>query len=847
MTKNLAPSIFVLLACAPLAQAQFRPPSVPLIAHDPYFSVWSNTNELNGGVTRHWTGAEQPLTSLIRIDGRTYRLMGDALVATDKLPQTGVRVWPTRTVYTFAGAGVDVTLTFTTPSLPNDLDVMSRPTTYLTWDVKANDGQTHEIAVYFDADARLAVDRPNQNVEWGRTKAGSLNALRIGSQDQPILQKKGDDLRIDWGHLYVASTQKGYVGAGARSLEQFVQKGTLPNDERSAPRPASSNVVAAVVLPFGKVGSTRAAQHLTVAYDDLYSIQFMGHNLRPYWRRKGMDAKGLLSAAEKDYNRLTAASEAFDRAVTADLTRAGGSAYANIGALAYRQSLAAQKIVADAKGQPLSFSKENFSNGCIATVDVLYPAAPQLLLFSPTLTKASLVPILEYAASPRWKFPFAPHDIGTYPKANGQVYGGGERTEDNQMPVEESGNMIILLAALAKVEGNANFSAKYWPQLQKWAEYLADKGFDPESQLSTDDFAGHLAHNVNLSAKAIEALGAYAYLADLRGLKEESAKYRTLAQSFADRWVKEAADGDHYKLAFDKPGTWSQKYNLVWDRLLGFNLFPASVLRTEMDFYKTKMNPYGLPLDNRRDYTKLDWIVWTATLTGDRNDFETLVNPIVKFLNDTPDRAPMPDWFRTEVPRKEGFQARSVVGGVFIKLLEDAATWRKYANADRNPAGPWAAMPTPPVMTEIVPTASTASATWSYTFNAPPADWTSPSFNDSAWQKGAGGFGSGRDNGGATIRTEWTSDDIWVRREFNLNAADIKDIQLTIQHDDDAEVYINGVLALRLPGANRYETFELPKEAKAALKPGRNVLAIHCKETGGDQYLDAGLVTVRFK
>ncbi len=265
------------------------------------------------------------------------------------------------------------------------------------------------------------------------------------------------------------------------------------------------------------------------------------------------------------------------------------------------------------------------------------------------------------------------------------------------MPVEESGNMLLILAALAHAEGNADFSAKYWPQLEKWTQYLADKGFDPERQLSTDDFAGHLAHNVNLSAKAIEALGAYAYLADRLGKEDEARKYRALAESFAHRWMAEGRSGDHYKLAFDKDDTWSQKYNLVWDRLLGLDLFPASVAREEMAFYLKTQHPYGLPLDNRADYTKLDWIVWTATLTPDLADFQALVDPITKFLNETPDRVPMTDWYFTSSARHRGFQARSVVGGVFIKLLDDHETWMKYSQRDHREVGPWATHPTAPV------------------------------------------------------------------------------------------------------------------------------------------------------
>ena len=441
-----------------------------------------------------------------------------------------------------------------------------------------------------------------------------------------------------------------------------------------------------------------------LAYDDEYSIQYFKQNLRPYWRRNGDDAAALLKKAAADYESLKKRCAKFDAEMMAALTKAGGEKYARICALAYRQCYAANKVVADANGQPLMFPKENFSNGCIGTVDVIYPMAPQFLLFSPSLTKAMLVPIMDYAASPRWRWPFAPHDLGTYPLANGQVYGGGERTEENQMPVEETGNMLVLLAALAQVEGNADFCVKYWPVLEKWADYLKAKGFDPENQLCTDDFAGHLAHNVNLSAKAICGLGAFGQLCELRGKKAEAAEYGKLAKEFAARWVKEADDGDHFRLAFDKPGTWSQKYNVVWDRILGLNLFPAAALRKEMDFYKTKQNAFGLPLDSRKDYTKLDWTLWTATLTQDRADFTALLDPVYRFLNETPNRVPMTDWFDTKTAKHVGFQARSVVGGVFLQMLYDRAAWKKWASRDVTKAANWAPFPKPPKTVVVVPT-----------------------------------------------------------------------------------------------------------------------------------------------
>jgi hypothetical protein len=661
-----------------------RPPAVPLVTCDPYFSVWSFADRLTDDSTKHWTGARQAMHSMIRIDGEAYRIMGGHPRDVQALPQLSLQVLPTRTIYDFEGAGVHVTLTFTTALLPENLDVMSRPVSYLTWDVHAVDGKEHSVSLYYDNTAELVVNTPDQAVLWSREQVGDLTVLRMGTKDQPVLGKKGDDLRIDWGYLYAAAPAQASVRAvfaGARAAQgAFLKGGSLPRtDDSRMPRAANDGwPVMAFTLDLGKVGAQPTSRHLILAYDDIYSIEYLHHRLRPYWRRKGCEAKDLLANSARDYESLQAQCQSFDQELMEDLSRIGGAKYARLTALAYRQSLAAQKLVADAKGNPLFFPKENFSNGCIGTVDVIYPAAPILLFLNPALLKASLVPLFDYADSAQWRFPFAPHDLGTYPLANGQVYGGGEKWEDNQMPVEESGNMLLLVAAIAKIDGNADFAARYWPLLKKWAQYLREKGLDPENQLCTDDFAGHLAHNANLSLKAILALGAYAQLADLRGEKEDAALFRKTAEEFASQWGRMAADDDHYRLAFDKPGTWSQKYNLVWDGLLGLHLFPAEIARKEIAFYKTRQNRYGLPLDNRKAYTKLDWVVWSATLAESSQDFEALIAPVYDFANDSPTRVPLTDWYWTTDATQVGFQARSVVGGVFIKMLTDAPTWKKW-------------------------------------------------------------------------------------------------------------------------------------------------------------------------
>ncbi|HSY20131.1 MAG TPA: DUF5127 domain-containing protein [Candidatus Acidoferrales bacterium] len=840
------------LGFSALAAESFRPPSVPLVACNPYFSIWSPADALTGADTTHWTGKAQRLTGLVRIDGKTFRLMGKEPSAIPALPQTQLEVLPTRTIYSFAGEGVNVTLTFMTATLPEDLDILSRPVTYLTWDCSATDGQKHSIETYFDASSELAVNTPDQTVVWSAEKMSGVSALKVGSQDQRVLGQSGDDLRIDWGYLYVAaaSGQKALLASvdAAAGREAFAKSGKLSASVASSVserQPATAAPVSALVLRFGEVGEKPVSRWMMLAYDDLYSIQYMKKNLRPYWRRNGWEAADLLKAAAHDYDSLKLRCETFDRELVADLTGAGGENYAHLGALAFRQCFAAGVFVADGNGQPLQFCKENHSNGCISTSDVFYPMSPQFLLFGPSVAKSFIVPFMNYAASERWKFPFAPHDLGTYPKANGQVYGDGERGVNNQMPVEESGNLLCLFAAVGEMEGNANFAGLYWKQLEQWAAYLKEKGFDPEKQLCTDDFAGHLAHNVNLSAKAICGLGSFAKLCELRGDQAKADEYYQLARDAAQRWVKEADDGDHFRLAFDRPGTWSQKYNLVWDKVLGLNLFPAEVARKEMDFYRKMQNDYGLPLDNRETYTKLDWITWTATLTQNREDFDALIASVIHFINSTPNRSPMTDWYETKTAKKVGFTARPVVGGVFMRMLYEKAIWQKYAQRDQVKAANWAPIPKPPIVTVVIPAADKAAAKWHYTTAQPGADWTKASFDASNWPEGWSGFGV-RDTPGALPHTTWNTSDIWLRRDVELAPEQLKDIALWFHHDDDAEVYINGVLALDAGGfVGRYDYFPLTEQGKAALKAGKNTIAIHCHQTGGGQYVDLGFVDVK--
>lgn len=576
----------------------------------------------------------------------------------------------TQTIYTFKCGKIDLTLTFTSPLLMNNLDLLSRPVSYITTKVKANDGKQHEVKLYYGASTNIATHSAFQKVEAKKYGTATLSILRAGTIEQPILKRAGDDVRIDWGYMYVAapSSYKSIqnISNVSNALTTFLTGKQFKQNELQG-----EQLVLNTIIPLGKVGATERENFVMLGYDDLYSLQYFHTNLRPWWNTSGKETiENQLQKASAQYSEVMQKCKVFDMKLHQDALKSGGEKYAQLCILAYRQAVSAHKLVQSPSGELLFLSKENFSNGSIGTVDITYPSAPLFLIYNPELVKGMMNGIFYFSESGKWTKPYSAHDLGTYPLANGQTYG-----ED--MPIEESGNMLILMAAIAKTEGNARYAKRHWKTLSIWAEYLSKEGLDPANQLSTDDFAGHLARNANLSVKAIVALGGYGMLATMLGETAIGNKYTEMAKDMAKKWMELADAGDHYALTFNDKNTWSQKYNLVWDKVLNLGLFPQSVYDKEIKFYLTKQTKYGLPLDSRKTYTKADWITWTATLASDRKDFEAIIEPVYTYAIETPDRVPMSDWHETKDARRQNFTARSVIGGFFIKMFEETLKNKK--------------------------------------------------------------------------------------------------------------------------------------------------------------------------
>lgn len=658
----------------PVRNTDLRAQSVPLLMSDPFFSVWSPCDNLYDGITIHWSGLERPLSGALRVDGETYRFMGAAdstsLSFSRAAVQKSVDVLPTQTYYTFACGQVELDLVFTAPLLPDDLDLLSTPVNYVSYRVRALDKKRHSVQLYLEVTPWMAVNTPDQPTVANAMTKGGLAYLRCGTLDQAYTARTGDAVGIDWGYLYMAGRNSARtslsLGASPEMKETFARTGRLlPSKMEIVNRDTVNTHAMAYSDDMGMVDRNGKDGFMMVGYDDVYCVEYMYKRRMAYWKHDGevsiFDAFERAAASYADVMRRC---RDFDELVYTDGERAVGTKYAELLSLAYRQAIAAHKLFTDDEGNLMFFSKENGSNGCINTVDLTYPSSPLFLVYNPELLKGMMTSIFEYSASGRWHKPFPAHDLGCYPQANGQVYVG-------DMPIEEGGNMVVLAAAIAKVEGNASYAARYWDLLTVWTDYLAEYGQDPENQLCTDDFAGHWAHNANLSAKAIMAVAGYSEMARMLGMEETADRYAAKAKEMAEQWKADAADGDHYRLAFDRPDTWSQKYNMVWDKVWGLNLF-TDVIDKELAFYATKQNKYGLPLDCRKEYTKSDWIMWTASMTMDKAKMQEFINPVYDFVNETPTRQALGDWHETVSGESYHFRARSVVGGYWMPVLMEA-------------------------------------------------------------------------------------------------------------------------------------------------------------------------------
>ncbi len=699
-------------------------PAYPLFVKDPNFSLWGVSENLNESNVQSWWGAEKKIYGFIRTEGETYCFLGNGAdfknCGVQNAHQTSLAVSSFSTDYEFTAGNVRLKVRFVSPLSPEDLSLLALPVCYMEYEIQGD--EKAELSVFVNRHIAYNDTPSNQNtgVRGGVMELRGFESAFMGLRRQLPLSNNGDSIGADWGYYYLSGEQA-YV-LDERDLVAYLAGGFIvcPIGSEADKEPeAGKGADAAKETENGAVkgrpeflntgeerymGSFNCARKgaVMLGYDDLVSIDYFGRFLKGYY----LDKHTITEALEYVYHNRGAIDEklaVFDQ----DLKKRAeqyGQAYYHILCGSLRQSISAHKLVKDTEGNVLFLSKENCSNGCIATVDVSYPSMPLYLLYNTELVKGMMRPILKFADMPVWPYDFAPHDVGTYPACCGQVYGlnlekskyrgnlmknvmyiSHEETHfplyllpenfetyalTNQMPVEECANMLIMLYACYHRDGDTEFFRSNISLAEKWVEYLVQYGLKPENQLCTDDFAGHLKNNINLAIKATVGIAAYAGLTAAIGAAQIGEKYKRIAEDFAAEITVFGERHGHLPLTWDSDeSTFSLKYNLAFDKIWKLGLFPQSLLEREVDCYLQRLERYGVPLDSRADYTKSDWLMWAASLTDDTEKKKKLIRALDAFLKEAPERMPFGDWYGAKDGLCPSFRARSVVGGCFVLLL----------------------------------------------------------------------------------------------------------------------------------------------------------------------------------
>ncbi|KAF7587742.1 hypothetical protein BBP40_006820 [Aspergillus hancockii] len=660
-----------------------RPPALPLTVKSPYLSTWLSAGQDggNGGYLAgqwpiFWLGQINGWAGQIRVDGAVYTWMG--LPGTTTVNQTAYEYTSTSSVFTMrVGDMVEMNVTFLSPITPNDLRRQSLIFSYLDVDVASIDGKAHDIQLYADISAEWVSGDRNAIAQWdyGVTDKG-VAYHKIYRQTQLLFSESND--QAEWGEWYWATDNGNgltyQAGPDVDVRAAFAKNGKLANSDDKNYRAISTNwPVFGFSRDFGSVSTSAGALFsIGLAQDKAiqYSGKVEGTTVMPsLWKSYFSTATAALDFFHYDFATATSLSSDLDKQIAKDSIAAAGQDYLTITSLTVRQSFAAVQLTGTPE-DPYIFMKEISSNGNMNTVDVIFPAHPIFLYTNPELLKLLLKPVYEIQENGKYPNTYAMHDIGShYPNATGHPDGNDER-----MPLEECGNMVIMALAYAKKAKDNDYLSKHYPILKKWTGYLVEDAIYPANQISTDDFAGPLANQTNLALKGIIGIQAMAVISNKTAHPADAANHSSIAKDYITRWqtlgVAQNANPPHTTLSYGANETHGLLYNLYADRELGLNFVPQSVYDMQSTFYPTVKATYGVPLDTRHSYTKTDWELFAAAVSS-KSTQDMFHKLIATWINETPTNRAFTDLYETATGAYPGnvFIARPVMGGAFALLL----------------------------------------------------------------------------------------------------------------------------------------------------------------------------------
>ncbi|KAJ9205056.1 hypothetical protein DTO164E3_1679 [Paecilomyces variotii] len=670
------------LAAAQSTFTPARPPAIPLAVKAPYLSTWLNVGSDggNGGYLAgewpvFWSNQITAWTGMIRVDDTTYTWMGDP--GPQAVTQTAFQYTSTKSIFTMDVAGkVEMNITFLSPITPNDLKRQSLVFSYLHVDVSSVDGKVHDVQLYSDITAEwISGDRSNI-AQWDYGQAGDVAYHRVYRQTQQLFSEVDD--QGEWGYWYWSTDQVHgltyQAGPSTDARNTFAANGSLPNSQDTNYRAISDNwPVFAFAINLGPVDEWGSGVLFSIGLTQDEAVQYEGADgydpVPSLWTSYFDSDLAAVEFFHKDYSTSSQLSTDLDNQISQDAIAAAGQDYLTIASLSVRQAFGATQLC----GTPNTtyiFLKEISSDGNMNTVDVIFPAHPIFLYTNPTLLKLLLDPLYENQEAGKYPNLWAMHDLGShYPNATGHPQGN-----DEEMPLEECGDMVIMTLAYALRSKDTAYLSQHYAKLEQWTSFLLDDSLYPANQISTDDFAGALANQTNLALKGMIAIKAMSVISSLTGNEADSKNYSSIAQQYINEWetlgVAHDANPPHSTLAYGSNSSYGLLYNLYADKELSLDFVPSWVYDMQSTFYPTVENKYGVPLDTRHTYTKADWQLFTAAVAS-KSTQQMFLNDLATWINETPTNRPLTDLYDTDTgnyPSGLTFVARPVMGGAFALL-----------------------------------------------------------------------------------------------------------------------------------------------------------------------------------
>ncbi len=338
--------------------------------------------------------------------------------------QLSVDVQATRTCYQFACGPVKLTLTFTAPLLLNDLELLSRPINYISYDIHSLDEKPHDVTLYCDATPAWISDGGVLSRTIEISQQNNLWFVKMARNEPHLFEQN----HKNWGGFYLSAD------TAHTSVEKY----------------GASYI--RMTKSLGK--TTTASGTIMVGYDDMYAVQYFGENIRPYWNRNGdKTMEQLFAVAYRDYPDVSKKCNAFDKQFEKEQ-----------GSFTYRQMVAAYKIIADESGDLLFVSRKGVAE--------IVRSAP-FFSHNSRFLKAQLTPLLKYSASDNWEKEYAPSTLGDYPLLNGQI-------SSTQTSVESTSRMLFLLSMITALDGNDDYAQVHWPLIQQWHCFLQQSKQNPD-------------------------------------------------------------------------------------------------------------------------------------------------------------------------------------------------------------------------------------------------------------------------------------------------------------------------------------------------------------------------------